>query len=324
MTVKPSNELMSAFVEPIRLKKSDRESIAYIVNRESGKKLKLAGNNLILDRKPFRADPRLQKYQTKNKEAVKGIRYFLPNSDDKFVELTKPVYEDIVVDEYRSLVDSEYVRVFFKRLENACEHYVADLLLDVIRPEPSQVRKRTKQVKNASLKVNRLLRELDDRSRGVIEENFADIEPLLTYLDGLILACELVSQIKLSKELQARFNLCLAVVNAIHGLGLKPSSRKGGLAELLVKYLANNIAYGFCKHQANTKYFEEMQAIKKQEFELKERELKIQKERFMLEKRKSDIEQTDGKPNIKKGYIEDVNDSLSAAVVEFKRLSKQG
>jgi len=325
VTVKPSKELMSAFVDPIRLKKSDRESIAHIINKAAGKKMKLAGKDLVTNNKLFKTDPRSEKYKQKSKEVVgvEGTRYFLPNSDAKFVELTKPVYEVTEVDEYQSLVDSDYVRVFFERLENACEHYAADLLLDEMRPEPSEVRKRTEQLKNASLKVDQHLRELDDRSRKVIEANFADIEPLLTYLDGLILACELASQVKLSRELQARFNLCFAVVNAIHGLGLQPSSRKGGLAELLVKYLANNIVSGRYKNQGNTDYTEEKQAIEKQELELKKQELKIRNERLNLEKRKVEIEQAEGH-NARKGYVKDVNDSLSAAVVEFKRLSKAG
>lgn len=271
MTIKPSEELMAVSVDRVSLKKNQRQEISKIVRSKTGRRMPSPGGDHAKETL-FRQDQRTEKYDPRKFQNITGVRYYIANKNGNLNELKKPLTENTIFDEYKPAAESDKYHQFFQRLEHAAEGYIVDIELDEKRPTPSSVKKRAQQIHSTSLRLWKHLSSLDDRSRRAVEANFQKIDNLSHILDELMTACDYISAANLSRERQARFNLCLSVIHAMHEFNLKPSSSRQGLADALVRYLANEVA---AEH--NTKC-----------------------------------------------TIEDANDSLTAAMIEFRRLSKTG
>lgn len=218
MTIKPSKELLVGAGEPVFLMREQRVAIADDINAASDLKIKIMGKDKagrVINDDDERAK---DKYVAKLMHgAGKNMASFSYYDDQKDAELTK---------------------VFFTRLETAASSFLTDLDIDLVRPTPSSVVKKLDQIYKTAEKLDKHLRDVDDRSRELLVEENVEIETILIHLDNLLLACEIQLNRKPSAKTHARTNLCLAVISALADLGLKVSTSRYGLVDSIVKRLA--------------------------------------------------------------------------------------
>lgn len=207
MTIKPSSELLIGSSEAVFLMYKDRLAIANDVNASSDVGLKLKGEDKV-------GELESTEDKTAKNRTVEIFSYYDDHNDE---EVTKK---------------------FFSRLQNAASSFLTDCDIDLIRPTPSSVIKKLNQTHKAAERLDKHLRNIDDRTRDLLVDESIDIESILLSLDDLLLACEVARETKPSARMHARTNLCLAVISALADLGVKVTTSRYGLVDSVVKHLA--------------------------------------------------------------------------------------
>jgi hypothetical protein len=224
MTIKPSQELFFQSVEPVKLMKSHRVEIASEIHRVTGKRIHIRGYDKT-KQLPLTIDPRVHTHAN-------------------FKDMSNGGMDAVIYEEYVGELDREDVIKFFTRLEDAATGFLVDLQREELKPTPGQIKVKLKQIAKTSERLEKHITNADDASINILIEQGVDIDLLTKSLDLLITACDSGLEQELSIELKARFNLCLAVLFAINGLGLKVSTSREGLADYITKYLAKRATGG--------------------------------------------------------------------------------
>lgn len=238
--VKPTHAQLVVSGEPVILGKSARIELAnLLINRSKHYPIKRNELHILLkERKRANGEP----LSTPSDNEIKNLALELSQVVEQFKETLLINGDDDEINGYIDINDSAVCREFFKNLENAADGYLADLKLDSVRTNKSDLKEELRQLSLCSMSIESELHKLGDAARAFLSSHDLDVDDIIDLMDRLQDSYLQSKELQVSKDDQARTNLCISVAQALNSIGVSATTSQLGLMDEFTKklvYLVN-------------------------------------------------------------------------------------
>lgn len=233
--VKPTHAHLVVSGDPVILDKKARIELAdLLMNRSKHFPIKRSELHVLLkERKRASGDP----LSAPTDNEIQDLALELSQVAEQFRETLVINGDDDGVNGYIDTDDSTVCREFFRKLEIAADGYLADLKLDSIRTNKSDLKEELRQLSLCSNSLESELHKLGDAARAFLASRELDVDEIIYLMDKLQNSYLQSKELPLSKNDQARTNLCIAVAQALNGIGVSATTSQLGLMDEFIKKL---------------------------------------------------------------------------------------